>query len=255
MSLRINTNIAALNAHAQLVLSDKAQSTSMAKLSSGYRINNAGDDASGLARANTLRANVKALNVASQNTVEGKAGLSIFEGQANQIEGILERMKELATKDGGGSAATAEFDKMIAEIDRIAEAGGTNAANTVTIQVGVTADAFSQVSVAIAAMSSSALSVNTATASTASLAAINTAIDTVSGILGDIGAGMNRLDFTYNNLQTLIVNTSAQESSIRDVDMAAEMVNFTKSQIMMQAGTAMLAQANTSSQNILTLFR
>ena len=256
MSLRVNTNVAALNSHAQLTKSDRAMSASMAKLSSGYRINNAGDDASGLARANTLRSNVKALQVAAQNTVEGKASLSISEGAATQIEGILERMKELCTKATNDSASNAEIARMVEEIDRIASASGTSSVQNNSFQVGITSDSFSQVSVAIGAMSATALGVNgVAAATTANIATINTAIATISGILGQIGAGMNRLDFTYDNLQSLIVNTSATESSIRDVDMAAEMVTFTKTQIMTQAGTAMLAQANTASQSILSLFR
>jgi len=260
MALRINTNVSALNAHAQLLKSESAQNSSMAKLSSGYRINNAGDDASGLVIANGLRANIRALNVAAQNTIQGKSDLAVFEGNANQIENILERMKEVAAKGGAaGSTALAASDAELAtlktEIDRIAGSGGVTAAQTITIQVGADATTNSQVEVGVGAMDTTGLGLTGTLSGVASLQDITDAIDTIGGILGEIGAGMNRLEYTYNNLQTQIVNFSASESAIRDVDMASEMVNFTKSQIMMQAGTAMLAQANTSSQNILSLFR
>jgi flagellin len=253
MALRINTNVSALNAHAQLLKSEAAQSSSMAKLSSGLRINTAGDDAAGLVVANGLRANIRALNVAAQNTTQGKAGLAVSEGNANQIEGILERMKELATK-GSSTATDAEFVTLKLEIDRIAGPGA--GAMTASVQVGSDASTYSQIEVTVAAMDTAALGLTSVTtAGTAAITAVTAAIDTIGDVLGTIGAGMNRLDYTYNNLQTQIVNYSASESAIRDVDMASEMVNFTKSQIMMQAGTAMLAQANTTSQNILTLFR
>jgi flagellin len=254
MALRINTNVAALNAHRQLLGTEAKMNSSMAKLSSGYRINTAGDDAAGLVQANRLRADVKALTVAAQNTIQGKANLSVAEGNANQIEGILERMKELANK-GTSTETDAEFVKMKDEIDRIAGSAGA-AAQTFSIQVGADATTYSQVSVSVGAMNIAALSLTAiTTAGTTALTAVTTAIDTIGGILGNIGAGMNRLDYTYSNLQAQIENYSASESAIRDVDMASEMVSFTKSQILMQAGTAMLAQANTSNQNVLSLFR
>jgi len=251
MALRINTNVAALNAHRQLLGTENQMNSSMQKLSSGYRINNAGDDASGLVQANALRANVRALNVASQNTLQGKAGLAIFQGDAMTIESILERMKELAVK-GGGTESQAEMDELILEIDRIV---GSSQGTAGTIQVGADATTASQITVTLAAtdMSSSSLGVGSVTADSSSIATIDSAISDIGGILGDIGAGMNRLEYTYANLQTQIENLSASESAIRDVDMASEMVNFTKSQILLQAGTAMLAQANMSSQVVLSL--
>ena len=258
MALRINTNVAALNAHAQLLRTESLLNSSMAKLSSGYRINNAVDDASGLVIANQLRANIRALNVAAQNTIQGRSSLGSYEGNANQIEGILERMKEVAAKGGSGTAlaaSDAELATLKLEIDRIAGSGGVTTAQTITFQVGADASVNSQVAVTVGAMSTTALGLSGTLSGIGSLAVISTAIDNIGSILGEIGAGMNRLDVTYSNLQTEIVNKSAAESAIRDVDMASEMVNFTKSQIMMQAGTAMLAQANNSSQNILALFQ
>jgi flagellin len=250
MALRINTNVAALNAHAQLIKTEAAQSSSMGKLSSGYRIATAGDDASGLATANGLRSKVRSLEAAAQNTVSAKAGLSIADGTANQIELILERMTTICTS--GGSQADAEMTQLRNEIDRIAAsspaAGGA-------IQVGTDAATYSTITVTVGSMSCAGLGLTATTAVAGSIANIQVAQGALNTIVGTIGAGMNRLEFAYNNLQTQIVNVSAQESAIRDVDMASEMVNFTKSQIMMQAGTAMLAQANSSSQSILSLFQ
>jgi flagellin len=260
MSLTINTNVAALQAHNNLLNTDSALSSSMEKLSSGYRINNASDDAAGLSIANTLRSNISSLTVASQNTTEANAGLSIAQGAATQIESILERMKELATEAANGDGGTAEnqeFTQLQAEITRIVastpSAGGT-------FQVGDDASTASQITVAVTSMDLGTLGLTTTTVTgtanaQAAITAVTSAINTVDNNLAAIGAGQNRLTYAYNNLQTEIVNMSSQESAIRDVDMASEMTNFTKNQILEQAGTAMLAQANSSSQNILTLFK
>jgi len=251
MALRINTNVAALNAHRQLLGTEAKLNSSMEKLSSGYRINRAGDDASGLVQANALRANIRGLNVAAQNTVQGKAQLSISEGDANTIEGILERMKELCVK-GGGTTTQAEMDTLIEEIDRIA---GSSTYTGGAIQVGIDATSNSTITVATFSLTATDLGVATVTADSSGIQAVDDAIDEIGGILGDMGAAMNRLEYTYANLQTKIENFSASESAIRDVDMASEMVSFTKSQIMLQAGTAMLSQANMSSQGVLSLFQ
>ncbi len=253
MALRINTNVAALNAHRQLLGTEVKLNSSMEKLSSGYRINRAGDDASGLVQANALRANVRGLTVAAQNTIQGKAQLSIAEGDANTIENILERMKELCVKGDPADSGTtqAEMNILIEEIDRIA---GSSTYTGGDIQVGIDATSNSVITVAAFSLTASDLGVGSVTADSSGIAAVDSAIAEIGGILGDMGAAMNRLEYTYANLQTKIENFSASESAIRDVDMAAEMVTFTKSQIMLQAGTAMLAQANMSSQVVLSLF-
>jgi flagellin len=277
MALRINTNVAALNAHRQLLGTEASMNKSMEKLSSGYRINRAADDAAGLAIANRLRTNVRSLTVASRNVTEGKSMLQIAEGSASQIESILERMKELATQAASTNAAgdsdklDSEFQSLIDEIDRIA--GDTNYQGTKlldgdfagTFQVGSasadTSDGNSQISISITGLDSATLEVDDLSIDAtdgdpdAALDAIDEAINTLSGVLGDIGAAMNRLDYTYSNLQVQIENFSAAESAIRDVDMASEMVSFTKTQILLQAGTAMLAQANSSNQVVLSLFQ
>jgi flagellin len=271
MALRINTNVAAINAHRQLLGTENNLNKSMEKLSSGFRINRAADDAAGLAIANRLRVNVRSLTVASRNAVEGKALLQVAEGSANQIEGILERMKELATQAASANAGTdldkidAEYQSLIDEIDRIVEDSeyqGTallDGTFSGTFQVGSgDVSAADQMSITIGELSSSGLGISAALTSAANavtaIGEIDDAIDDLAVVLGDIGASMNRLDFTYSNLQVQIENFSASESVIRDVDMAAEMVTFTKNQILLQAGTAMLAQANMSSQGVLSLF-
>ena len=282
MALRINTNIAAINAHRQLLGTEAKLGLSMEKLSSGFRINRAADDAAGLAIANRLRTNIRSLTVASRNVTEGKALLQIAEGSANQIESILERMKELATQAASSNAGLdgdkldAEFQSLKDEIDRIVddtEYQGTPLLDgdfIGTFQVGSSTSAefhgSSQINIQInvggaagtgldtAGLGISASAIDDADGADAALAAIDDAIDHLAEVLGNIGAAMNRLDYTYSNLQVQIENFSASESVIRDVDMASEMVNFTKNQILLQAGTAMLAQANMSTQVVLSLF-
>ncbi|HOO36940.1 MAG TPA: flagellin [Deltaproteobacteria bacterium] len=271
MALRINTNVAAINSHRQLLGTESKLNASMEKLSSGYRINRASDDAAGLAIANRLRTNVRSLTVASRNVSEGKALLAIAEGSANQIEGILERMKELATQAASANASSdtakidAEFDKLAEEITRISgdtKYQGTallSSAYTGTFQVGSENATTSQIVVTTSALTLSGLGLSSAgldsmTNAQSAITLIDSAIDTLATTLGNIGAGMNRLDYTYSNLQVEIENFSAAESTIRDVDMASEMVTYTKNSILLQAGTAMLAQANMSTQGVLSLF-
>jgi flagellin len=271
MALRINTNIAAINAHRQLLGTEAKLGLSMEKLSSGYRINRASDDAAGLAIANRLRTNVRSLTVASRNVTEAKSMLQIAEGSANQIENILERMKELATQAASENSGKdvdkldAEFQALIDEIDRIVD--DTEYQDTALLdgtfsgsfQVGSGGAAADQLAISISALDSSGLGLASSSVSShanavTALGTIDDAIDTLADVLGNIGASMNRLDYTYSNLQVQIENFSASESVIRDVDMASEMVNFTKNQILLQAGTAMLAQANMSTQVVLSLF-
>ncbi len=273
MALRINTNVAAINAHRQLLGTEAKLNMSMEKLSSGFRINRASDDAAGLAIANRLRVNVRSLTVASRNVTEAKSMLQIAEGSVNQIESILERMKELATQASSANASgdldklDAEYQTLLDEIDRIsadAEYQDTpllDGTFSGTFQVGSGGEAGTDsMNVAIdTAVDTTGLSLTTSAVGTTenaitALTDIDDAIDSVAEVLGGIGAGMNRLDYTYSNLQVQIENFSASESVIRDVDMASEMVTFTKNQILLQAGTAMLAQANMSTQNVLSLF-
>lgn len=273
MALRINTNIAALNAHRQLADTDARLSVSMERLSSGYRINKAKDDVAGLSIANKFRMEVRGLRMAQQNVSQATAMMQLGEGGAQKIETIVERLKELATlaasdntDSNGRTQLNAEAQSLLREIDRIANDTryGTTAmistASSFTFQIG-SGNTAAEDRITVTTTSgllSSDLGLNTFRVDTianaqAGIAALDTAIDRVNGVLGEIGAAQSRLEFASANLAISIENIAASESTIRDVDMAFEMVNFTKNQILLQAGTAMLAQANMAPQSLLGL--
>jgi flagellin len=273
MGLRIQNNIAALNAHRQLQISDAGLSKSLERLSSGYRINRAADDAVGLAISQGMRADIASYNVASRNVSEANAMVQVAEGAYDQIGNMLVRMKELATQAASANAGNdrdkinAEATALLNEIDRISEstqyAGSgllDGSLGTQTFQVGSTADTFSQIDVSFSSVSATSLGVNgvqldTVAHAQTALTSIDDAIDTLNGSRGDLGAIQNRLGYASANLSTTIENVQAAESVIRDVDMASEMTTFTKNQILLQAGTAMLAQANMAPQTLLSLFK
>jgi flagellin len=374
MGLRIQTNIAAMNAHKNLGTSNDAVSKSLERLSSGYRINRAADDAAGLAIAGKLRTNVKSFVKASENTAQANAMVQVAEGAMDQIENIVNRMKELATQSAstntdsdGRSRLNSEFSALVSEIDRIAnstkygstdllhgtfgavvassgatsatlttgagiasssafdvsghigsssytltDAGGsavsltdgtvtqtitvgtgsqtmnfdklgvkitvdsgydtqgeldgafTVSQNTESIQVGTKDDGNDRISLSIGNMDTSqqygggdamtSWAISSVAVAQKALDSIDAAVTYVTEKRADLGAIQNRLGFAAANLATTIENTSAAESTIRDVDMASEMTSFTKNQILMQAGTAMLAQANSAPQQVLSLF-
>jgi flagellin len=260
MSLRIQNNIAAMNTHKNLVGSDNALSKSLEKLSSGYRINRAADDASGLAISSSMRADIASYKVASRNVAQANASIQTAEGAMDQIGNMLVRLKELATQASStGNLNThidAEAQQLLDEIDRI---GATTAASG-TYQVGANNSTFSQISFSASAVDSAGLGINnlslgSVASAQAALATIDTAIGTLSTNRGTLGAVQNRLGYAAANLSTTIENTQASESVIRDVDMAEEMTTFTKNQILLQAGTAMLAQANQAPQSVLSLLK
>ena len=368
MSLRIQTNATAINSQRQLGISDSAMSKSLEKLSSGYRINRAADDAAGLSMSNKFVAQVKGMNVASRNASQANSLLQIAEGGLDQIGNILSRMKELATQASSANNSqnltdiNAESQALISEIDRIsasttfqgtslldgnygskvsdwtavsgttvdysgATAGtysvtfdSTNFAVTMknattgitqvlsvassttsttfnfsalgvklttdgvsnnqtyfanldaddtfilsvvgntTFQIGETNGTNYQLSFTLSSATATGLSVNSvsllsATTARTAMDSIDAAISSLSSKRAGIGAVMNRLDYTSANLATAIENASSANSVIKDVDMASEMTNFTKNQILVQAGTAMLAQANQSPQLILSLLK
>lgn len=375
MGLRIQNNIAALNAHKNLVISDQGLSKSLERLSSGYRINKAADDAAGLSISQGLRADIASYKVATRNTYEAAALLQVGEGAMDQVGNMLTRLKELATQAASANAASdldkidAEAQKLIAEIDRIAESteysgtklidgsfgvaaaaqsgvssaagvtgitgmktsevytvdtaavgngmatiqvttgdlsqtvitslatgdntksvefnahglaltinsdfaatsdGKVTAASTgsATFQVGSENAGTSQIALSLgnatkeylgktSGGSGNAISGIDMTSAAGALLALDTidyAIGDLSKLRGDIGAAQNRLGYAAANLATTVENITAAESVIRDVDMAAEMTTFTKNQILLQAGTAMLAQANMAPQQVLALF-
>lgn len=273
MALRINTNMQALNAHRELTQTDARLALSMQKLSSGYRINTAKDDVSGLSIANKFRLEVRGLRMAQQNVAQATAMLQVAEGGANQIEGIVERLKELATlaasdntDSAGRTRLNAEASELIEEIDRIAsdtKYSGTallNAGVSLTFQIGsgnTVAEDQITVTTSDGLLSSdlglNSLSLSNIASAQAAITSIDSALASVNVILGEIGAAQSRFEYASANLAVSVENLSASESTIRDVDMAFEMVNFTRNQILMQAGTAMLAQANLLPQNVLAL--
>ncbi len=255
--MKINTNVGALGASRNLFLNNLATDSSMRKLSSGLRISRAADDAAGLSIANKLRTQSRSLVQASNNAQQGNAMLQIAEGAAQTVQRILERQKELivqreSTANNGTVSATlqAEIVTLSEEATRIQDTAnfqGENVFASLTFQV---LDSATNGTVVVdAAMT------NTALTGTSSLADADTALTAVNATLAQIGAGQNRLDYTVENLKNAIVNVRAAESSIRDVDMADEMAQFTKSNVLSQAATAMLAQANQSSQGVLSLLR
>ena len=363
MGLRVQNNIAAMNAHRQLSIADSGLSRSLQRLSSGYRINSASDDAAGLAVSSGMRADIASYSVASRNTSEASALLQVAEGAYDQISNILVRLKELTTQGTSANASqnttdiSNEVTALKNEVDRIANATeyngesilrgygtSTYSADTAKLSVGngydsvsvkgvddndvytithtsvamtvvnttdggaatqtkdisdgaqtvkfeslgvdiktntafvATAVAFNSatlkfsasggdfvtgikndtdhyINVSIDKLSQTDLGISGVTGLTlANLDTINTAIDNLATSRGEIGAFMNRLSYASANLASALENTQAAESVIRDVDMAAEMTTFTKNQILMQAGTAMLAQANMAPQAILSLF-
>jgi len=273
MSLRINTNIAALNAHRNLTETDQKMGVSLERLSSGLRINKAKDDVAGLAIANKFRVEVRGLRVAQQNTSQALAMLQTAEGGTNQIEAIIERLKELATSaasdnidSNGRNRLDAEAQKLLSEIDRIAndtKYGTTSLISgsiNFTFQIGSSNTAAQDqinVTTSTALLTSNlglnSLSLTSLASAQAALASIDNSVTSVNIVQGEIGAAQSRLEFASVNLAISIENIAASESTIRDVDMAFEMTNFTRNQILLQAGTAMLAQANMIPQNVLAL--
>ena len=261
--MRINTNVSALNAHRNLSETQRAANSSMSKLSSGLRIAKAGDDAAGLAISNKLRASTRTLSMGAKNAEQGNALLAIAEGSVQTIQKILERQKELVAQKLSANvssdttalgAVNDELDALGDEVTRIIATTDYNG----TAIFGAAAKLF-QVADSDTATDNVSITVNLADpgidSATATLGAVDTAITTVNTLLGDIGSAQNRLDYTLSNLKTAIQNQSAAESVIRDVDMAEEMATFTKNNILSQAGQAMLAQANQSSQGVLQLLR
>jgi flagellin len=261
MGLRIQNNIEAMNTHRQLTTSSAALSKSLERLSSGYRINRAADDAAGLAISQGMRADIASLKVASRNVAEANSRVQSAEGAMDQIGNILVRLKELATQAASANALgnqdkiDAEAQQLLTEIGRI----GASAAAGGTFQVGSSNDANSQITFSSDAITTTTLGINTLSLASTSgaqsaLTTVSAAVSTLSASRGTLGAVQNRLGYAAANLSTMIENAQAAESVIRDVDMAAEMTTFTKNQILMQAGTAMLAQANMAPQQILSLF-
>ena len=276
--MRINHNIAALNTHRQLSINNTAVSKSLEKLSSGYRINRAGDDAAGLAISEKMRAQIRGLAMAQKNSQDAISLIQTAEGALTETHAILQRMRELVVQAGNTGtqqpedlqAIQDEIDQLIDEIDKISERtefngkklldGSASGANALVFQIG--ANQGQQLTLSIGNMNATTLGVDgidvTDFANTnfdTQLQDIDDAINTVSSQRSALGATQNRLEHTINNLGAAEENLTAAESRIRDVDMAKEMMEFTKQNILTQAAQAMLAQANQVPQGVLQLLR
>ena len=286
MSLRINSNVSAMNAYRNLSVSDSAMSSSLEKLSSGLRINRAADDAAGLSISDGLESQIGGLTVAVRNAQDGINVVQTADGALNETTSILQRMRDLAvqasntgSQDANAqSAANTEVTQLKAELDRIAnttafggkqlldgtyngtfQVGANNTTNDqITVDLSTTNTTLFGTGSPVTGFTSTGLGVNGVDLTTAPQAAIDTidaAIKGVSTARATMGAYQNRFQHTVNNLNVAVENLTASDSQIRDVDMASEMTNFTKNQILVQAGTAMLAQANQTPQNVLSLLK
>jgi len=279
MGMKVNTNVEALNILRNLNDTNSKVGDSLKRLSSGYRISTAKDDASGFAIANSFKAKISSMRVASQNASEAQSMLQTADGSYGKIHDILIRMKNLSTQAASGqtenlSTMNSEFKALQDEVDRIAGStkygntalidGGTTAStNGVTFQVGATNSTDNQINLkfkgaysgclAVSSGGTGAININTASTAAAAMNAIDTALTSINSFMGEVGTYQNRLQYTMENLAVTIENYSASESTIRDVDMAFEVMNFTKNQIIQQAGMAMMAQANQAPQQILSL--
>ena len=267
--MRINNNIMAFNANRNLGFSNMSLGKSLEKLSSGYRINRAGDDAAGLVISQKLRAEIGGLKQASRNAQDGISFVQTAEGALAEVHNMLGRMRDLAVQgandtndDAARDAIDAEIAALNAEITRIGAdttfAGAAVFGTAVTLQVGSEGGAGTNDQITVAAATAPAAvtgDVQSAGNARTMIEAIDTAIGTISTTRGALGATQNRLESTINNLNVTTENLAASESRIRDTNMAEEMVNFTKNQILQQAGTAMLAQANSVPQSVLSLLQ
>jgi len=273
MGLQINHNIMAMNAYRNLSATQADLSKSLEKLSSGLRINRAADDAAGLVISEKLRSQVSGLGVAVRNAQDGISVVQTAEGALTETTSILQRMRDLAVQANnvGGvdssaqAAAQTEVDQLAKELDRIATTtkfGSKSLLNgSFTGASGdflVGSNAGETINVGIANMSFTGLGFTGTTLSVTAasgLASIDAALSTVGSTRGTLGAVQNRLEHTISNLSVAKENLAASESRIRDTDMADEMTKFTRSNILQQAGTAMLAQANSQSQGVLQLLQ
>jgi flagellin len=273
MAITIRTNVASINGQRNLSQTQMSLDSSLSKLSSGYRITKAGDDAAGLGISVNLEAQIRSYNQASRNASDGLSVIQTAEGALNETTNLLTRMRELAMQsasDGVGATERGyigqELTQLQAEIERIAtgtEFNGTSlldsAATTLTFQVGIRNVAandrisFSTVDVTGGTLGVSAISMSTATAAQSALGLLDTALDTVTAARASLGAVGNRLNSAINTIQTASENLSAANSRIRDVDIAAETANMTRANVLMQAGVSVLSQANQAPQIALKL--
>ena len=285
MPIRIFNNIPSLKAQRILGLNIDRLSTSVERISSGIRINRGADDAAGLAISEALRSDIRALRQAVRNANDGISLINVTEGALNEQSGILIRLRELASQASTGTVGSVErqtiqleFDSLRLEIDRIAAttefngqglvdgslASSVNTADHILIQVGINSNANSRIDlneqVNLAAVTASSLSIADLSVTSSQLALtaldqINTAVSAVTQGRGKVGAVQNRLVRTISNLSITVENLQAAESAIRDADIAEEVALLTRNQILVQAATAMVGQANLIPQSVLQLLQ
>ncbi len=285
--MRIQHNITALNAHRNLSNNNSSVGKNLEKLSSGYKINRAGDDAAGLAISEKMRAQITGLATAEKNANDGVSLVQTAEGALTEVHSMLNRMVELATQSANGTYSSTnrmemekEMKNLYAEIDRIGQTANFNGMKLFTsdsvikLHVGESGSTNNQLAVTLAQMSASNIagisldgsptpginlkndvSILTADQARGAITSINNAIDNISSLRSTFGALQNRLEHTINNLNVQNENITASESRIRDVDMAKEMMAYTKNNILVQASQAMLAQANQVPQGVLQLLQ
>ena len=270
----VQHNVTAMNANRQLGITTGIQAKSSEKLSSGYKINRAADDAAGLAISEKMRRQVRGLTQASANAQDGISAVQTAEGALNEVHDMLQRMNELATKAANDTLTTkdrdyiqAEMNALSTEITRTAEATEFNnqklldgSFSNKNLQVGSETESRNQINITIKSMSSTKIGVATSDIKVSShekaksaMTKIKTALESISTQRSDLGAIQNRLEHTIKNLDNVVENTQSAESAIRDTDMATEMVKFSNNNILAQAGQSMLAQANQSNQGVLSL--
>ena len=273
MGLRINQNTMAVSAHRNLSINDGMLSKSMERMSSGFRINRAADDAAGLAKSETLRADIRGINQAVRNAQDGISFVQTAEGALDEVHAILQRINELAvsaanTATSDGKAEDAEAKELLKQIDSIGTStkfAGISVFSSASVTFQVGASSADTIAITTQGLSSAAMSDGTSSAdlstldlttgASSAMQDVRDAIAIVNNLRASLGASQNRLEHTITNLNVTSENLQASESRIRDLDVASEMVSFTRHQIMVQAGTAMLAQANMVPQSVLQLLR
>ena len=268
----VQHNLTAMNSNRMLGVTTKSQAKSTEKLSSGYKINRAADDAAGLAISEKMRRQIRGLTQASANAQDGISCVQTAEGALNEVHDMLQRINELAVKAANGtnmkedrSYIQQEVSQLTTEINRVAKTTTFNEQNLLngsftgkTLQVGSEKATGNQITISISAMNAgglgvSGLSVSTTTNALGAISTVKLAITKLNEQRSKLGAIQNRLEHTINNLDNVVENTTSAESAIRDTDMASEMVKYSNNNILAQAGQAMLAQANQSNQGVLSL--
>ncbi|MFN7587748.1 MAG: flagellin [Planctomycetota bacterium] len=273
MGLRVNTNVASINAQRNLGAVTDRLSSNYRRLSTGLRISSASDDAAGLAISERLRSQVRSLDQAKRNANDGISLVQTAEGALNEVSSILTRLRELAIQSSNGSVSNQdketldeEFQSLVSEVNRIGRSTEFNgiklldgSSSTVSFQVGFgTTSGIDTLSVSLSAALSTTLSLNSLDigsggATTTAISNIDSAINTISSLRGSLGAVQNRLGSTINNLAVQVENLSAAESRIRDVDVAYETAQLTRNNILQQASISVLSQANAQPQSALSL--